>query len=267
MFATRDTHFVECTFDAGESPLKESSDLLLDGCLFKWKYPLWYCHNVVVNDGTLFDTARAGIWYTDNVTFNDCVIEAPKSFRRATRVTLNDTVIPNAAETLWNCTDVTLNKVAVHGTYFAMGCKRITCNDLVLTGDYCFDGAEDVTLRNCKLLSKDCLWNCRNVTVSDSFISGEYLCWNAHNVTLINCTVESLQGLCYVDGLKMINCRLINTTRAFEYSTVDAQISGSVDSIVNPAGGRIEADGIGQLTVDEKYVDPAATAVVIKEEK
>lgn len=267
MFAVKDLHFCECTFDAGESPLKESSDLLLDECLFKWKYPMWYCRNITVNDSTLFDTARAGMWYTDNIAFNNCVIEAPKSFRRSSLVALKNVTIPNASETLWNCTDVTLDNVTAQGTYFATGSKRITCDNLVLTGDYCFDGAEDVTLRNCKLLSKDCLWNSRNVTVSDSFISGEYLCWNAHNVTLVNCTLESLQGLCYVDNLKLVGCRLINTTRAFEYSTVDAQIVGHVDSIVNPTSGRIVADSIGQLTMEEKYVDTTATTIVTKEKR
>ena len=41
----------------------------------------------------------------------------------------------------------------------------------------------------------------KNVTVYDSFITGEYLGWNAKNLTLINCTIESLQGLCYIDNL------------------------------------------------------------------
>ena len=41
---------------------------------------------------------------------------------------------------------------------------------------------------------------------------------------LVNCTIESLQGMCYIENLKMVNCKLINTTLAFEYSTVDAQI-------------------------------------------
>ena len=267
MFAVKDAHFSECTFDAGESPLKESSDLLVDGCLFKWKYPLWYCKHVEVNDSTLFETARAGMWYTDDIAFNNCVIEAPKSFRRSSGITLNNVTMSNAAETLWNCADVKLNNVVAQGTYFAMGCKRVVCDRLILTGDYCFDSAEDITLRNCKLLSKDSFWNCRNVTVYDSFISGEYLCWNARNITFVNCTIESLQGMCYTDGLKLVNCKLLNTTRALEYSTVDAQILGYVDSIVNPSSGQIVAGSIGELTLDDRYVDPSATTVTVTEKK
>ena len=55
------------------------------------------------------------------------------------------------------------------------------------------------------------------MTVYDSTIIGEYLAWNSKNVTFINCTIESLQGLCYIENLKMINCTLMNTTLAFEY--------------------------------------------------
>ena len=264
LFSVNNMHLVECTFDAGESPLKESSNLLLDNCLFKWKYPLWYGRDITLNDCTLFDTARAGMWYTHNIAFNNCTVEAPKAFRKSTHISLNNVTIPNAAETLWNCENVSLKNVQAQGAYFGMGCKNVVIEDFVLTGDYCFDGAENLTIKRAKLLSKDSFWNACNVTVYDSFISGEYLAWNAENVTFVNCTIESLQGLCYVNNLKLVNCKLINTTRAFEYSTVDAEINGHVDSIVNPASGRIVLDSVGELTLDDKYIDPNKTSVTLR---
>ena len=267
LFASNDLHIVECVFEDGESPIKESSNIVVDSSTFKWKYPLWYCNNVVVNDCALKETARAGMWYTHNVTFNNCVIDAPKSFRRSSQITLNNVSIPNAAETLYNCSDVVLRDVYAKGTYFAMNCKNVLCENLTLDGDYCFDGVENLTIRNSKLLSKDSFWNSKNVTVYDSFISGEYLAWNSENVMFVNCTVESLQGFCYVTNLKLVNCKLVNTTRAFEYSTVDAEIVGHVDSIVNPTSGRIVAGSIGQLTLDDKYVDPSKTTIVTTEKK
>ena len=143
-----------------------------------------------------------------------------------------------------------------------MNCKDVTATNLVLTGDYCFDGAENVTIKSAKLLSKDSFWNSRNVMVYDSYISGEYLCWNSENVTFVNCTIESLQGLCYAKNLKLINCKLINTTRAFEYSTVEAEIVGKVDSVVNPSSGTIVADEFGEITLDDRYIDSAKTKIV-----
>ena len=139
----------------------------------------------------------------------------------------------------------------VKGDYLAMNSSDMKISGLTLYGNYPFDGAKNVEIRDSRLISKDAFWNSENVTVYDSFISGEYLGWNAKNLTLINCTVESLQGMCYVDGLVMKNCKLINTTLAFEYSTVEADIIGSIDSVINPSGGRITADSIGKLIVEK----------------
>ena len=64
------------------------------------------------------------------------------------------------------------------------------------------------------------------------------------NLTLINCTVESLQGMCYIDNLVMKNCKLEDTTLAFEYSNVDAEVTGNIVSVLNPSSGTIKADGV-----------------------
>ncbi len=244
-------------FEDGESPLKEASDIELDGCMFKWKYPLWYCNNITVNNTNWFDMARAGVWYTNNITVTDAMIEAPKNFRRCRNLTLKDVNIPDARETLWNCEDVNLNGVVAKGDYFAMNCRNMKVDGLSLFGNYSFDGVSNVEVRNSRLLSRDAFWNSENVTVYDSFISGEYLGWNSKNLTFINCTIESTQGMCYIDNLVLKNCKLINTTLAFEYATVDAEIIGSVESILNPTGGTIRADLIKELIMERDKIDPA----------
>lgn len=66
----------------------------------------------------------------------------------------------------------------------------------------------------------------------------------------------------YIDHLVMKKCRLLNTTLAFEYSTVDVQIDGNIDSIMNPSGGIIRADSIGELILDSDKVDPAKTKII-----
>lgn len=265
LFGTRDISLYDTTFADGESPLKESADIRLYNCLFKWKYPLWYSKDIVLEDCTLFQTARAGIWYTRNLTMTRCFVEAPKTFRRAEKLTLAQVQLPNASETLWHCRDVVMKQVTANGDYFGMNCENVEAEDFVLTGNYSFDGAKNVTIRRAKMLSKDAFWNTENVTVYDSFISGEYLGWNAKNLTLVGCTVESLQGLCYVENLVMKDCKLLNTDRAFEYSTVDADIRSKIDSVVNPAGGVIRADGIGSVTLEEERVDPSRTRIEIRQ--
>lgn len=267
LFQGQKLRIFDSIFADGESPLKESSDIELFGSMFKWKYPLWYAKDIAVKDCTWFEMARAGVWYTDRIRVEDSAIEAPKNFRRCHDVTLRNVSFANAAETLWSCDGVTMEQVTAKGDYFAMNSQNMVIRGLTLYGNYSFDGAKNVEIHNSRLLSKDAFWNSENVTVYDSFISGEYLGWNAKNLTLVNCTIESLQGMCYIDNLVMKNCRLLNTTLAFEYSTVDAEITGKVDSVLNPTSGVIRADEIGELTIEQDKVDPAKTKIICKQRK
>lgn len=249
-------------FANGESPLKESNNIELNGSLFQWKYPLWYSKNIVANNCTWFEMARAGVWYTDHLVVKDAVIEAPKNFRRCHEISLINTTLPNAVETLWHCDGVILEQVSAKGDYFAMNSKNMKIKDFQLVGNYSFDGASNVEIHNAKLLSKDAFWNSENVTVYDSFISGEYLGWNAKNLTLINCTIESLQGMCYIENLVMRNCKLLNTTLAFEYSTVDVEVCGKVDSVMNPSSGIIRADEIKELIMEKDKINTEKTQII-----
>lgn len=262
LFAARDCEIEETIFDDGESPLKESRNISLRACMFKWKYPLWYAKEIDVRDSTWFDMARAGVWYSERVRVTDCAIEAPKNFRRCHDLTLRHVSFANAAETLWECDGVTLTDVTAKGDYFAMNSRNMTADNLTLSGNYSFDGCRNLTVRNSRLLSKDAFWNCEDVRAENCFISGEYLGWNTKRLTLVDCTVESLQGLCYVEDLVLRNCRLLNTTLAFEYSTVDAEIVGRVDSVKNPTSGRIVADEIGELILESERIDPAKTEIL-----
>jgi hypothetical protein len=256
LFASENLHIEDTVFEDGESPLKESRNISLKHCLFRWKYPLWYCDDVKVERCTLFEMARAGIWYSNNVEFTDTIIEAPKAFRRCDGITLSNVVFHNAQETLWNCSNIKLKDVtATNAPYFAMNCSGIEVDGLSLDGNYSFDGAKNVLVKNSRLITKDAFWNSENVTVYDSFISGEYLGWNSKNLTFVNCTIESLQGMCFIDGLKMINCRLINTTLAFEHSDVEAELVGTVDSVFNPKNCTIKAEHINELIIEKDKTD------------
>lgn len=265
LFHAQDQEIWDCTFADGESPLKESRNIRLTNSIFKWKYPLWYSKDILCEHTTLLDTARSGIWYTKNITMQDCFIQAPKTFRRCEGVTLVNVQLPNAEETLWSCKDITIKHMSANGNYFAMNSENIRICDFTLSGNYAFDGAKSMEIRNAKLLSKDAFWNCENVTVYDSLIVGEYLGWNSKNIRFVNCTIDSLQGMCYMDNVILENCKLLNTTLAFEYSSVKADIVSSVDSITNPYEGIIRAEEIKQIIFEEEYVDPSRTQISVRE--
>lgn len=262
LFRSKDLSIEYSIFADGESPLKESRDISLKNTSFQWKYPLWYCRNITVQNCDFAEMARAGIWYTDNITVADTLYEAPKGFRRVKGLTLRNVDLPHAEETLWHCSDVTLENVVAKGDYFAMNCDHMKLDQFRLVGNYCFDGCHDVEVHHAKMLSKDAFWNCENIMVYDSYICGEYLGWNSRNVTFVNCVIESLQGMCYMDNVVMKNCRLLNTTLAFEYSTADVETAGRIESVKNPSAGVIRAGEIGELILNEKEIDPAKTTII-----
>lgn len=265
LFMGRELSVVNSIFEGGESPLKESLNINVEQSTFRWKYPLWYSKDVAVRDSLLLDGARAGIWYTDGIIIQDSTIEAPKTFRRSTDITLERVDMPNAGETLWMCGGVKMNDVSAKGDYFAMNAHDIEADNFRLTGNYSFDGCKNVKITGSKLLSKDAFWNCENIEVYDSFVVGEYIGWNSKNLTFINCTIESLQGFCYIDGLILKNCRLLKTNLAFEYCTgIDADVTTSIDSVKNPVSGIIRADNIGEIIFDDPAVDPKKTKIITR---
>lgn len=261
LFNSRQLNIENARFHSGESPLKESSDIELSHCEFAWKYPLWYCDRVRVSDTVLKESARSGIWYTNGIYMQDCEIEAPKTFRRSSDIKLHRVNLSNALETMWFCDGIELSSVRINGDYFGFASSNVVAENLDVDGNYIFDGGKNITVKNSRLNSKDAFWNCENVLVENCTVTGEYLGWNSKNVTFVNCTIESNQGMCYMENVTLRNCRLINTDLCFEYCTVDAEICSHVDSVKNPIGGRIVADNIGEIILEDDKVDVSATQI------
>lgn len=261
LFCSSDLNIENAHFHSGESPLKESKNIDLTECEFSWKYPLWYCRGVNAYDTVFNESARSGIWYTHDIYMENCVIDAPKTFRRSSGIELEGVSFSNAQETMWNCSDIKLSGVSIKGDYFGFGSTDIYAEDLQVDGNYIFDGAKNVTVRNSRLISKDAFWNCEDVVVENCEIVGEYLGWNSKNVLFINCTIESNQGLCYMDNVVMRGCKLVNTDLCFEYCTVDAEIDSHIDSVKNPISGRIVARSIGEVIHEADKVDVTKTVI------
>lgn len=254
--------YSNCVFKDGESPLKHSSDIKIENCRFEYKYPLWNTENVKVDNSTICELGRSGLWYIKNMSIKNTRIIAPKEFRRSSEISLENVVFENAAETFWTCSSIKLKDVKATGDYFAMNSSDFYAENFTLDGNYFLDGGKDIEIHNSRLNSKDAFWNCENVTVYDSYINGEYLGWYSKNLKFVNCTIESNQGLCYIDGLILENCTLNNTDLAFEYcSAIDAKIKGKIESVKNPISGKIIADEIGTLILNSKRCNPSLTKI------
>lgn len=258
----------DSVFRDGESPLKECHDIIVTDCEFQWKYPLWYSRNIRVSDSVWQEMARSGVWYTDDIVVEDSLISAPKNFRRCDGVKIDNVCMPKAQETLWSCRNVKLSRIDAQGDYFGMNSSNIEVDGLKLYGNYAFDGGRNIIVRDSKLLSKDCFWNCEDVELEHCYISGEYLAWNTRHLCMKDCIIQSDQGLCYIDDLRMEDCRTINTTLAFEKCTgIEADIISEIDSVLNPGSGRIRSRGIRKLIVEPDNCDISRTSIETRDER
>ena len=143
--------------------------------------------------------------------------------------------------------------------------KGIYVDGLESDSKYVFQYVKAVEIHNARITTKAAFWEVENVTVYDSVLDGEYLGWHSRNLRLINCHISGEQPLCYATDLVLENCTFDSSCdRAFEYSTLQADIRGSITNIKNPASGRIVADGIGSVTLDENIKAPADCEILLR---
>lgn len=266
LFETHGALLENVVITDGESALKHCSGIEMAGCRFFGKYPLWHIDGCTVRDCYFSPGARSAIWYTNNLQMRDCVIDGPKFFREMRDVNLERVVINDADETFWRVRGLRLKDVTLRGgTYPFMFSEDIEVENLDSDSKYVFQYCRNVVVRNSKITTKDSFWECENVTVYDSLLDGEYLAWHSKNVRLVNCRLAGEQLLCYVDNLVLENCEFdAACDRVFEYSTVRADIRGHITNIKNPTSGRIVADGIGNVTLDENIRKPADCEIIIR---
>ncbi|MBD5320729.1 MAG: DUF3737 family protein [Bacteroides sp.] len=259
LFASHGLRLENCTIHAGESALKECSDIEADGCRFEGKYPFWHVDGFRIKNCLFTEGARAALWYSKNLEMTDTLVEAPKMFREMEDLTLHNVKVPDAAETMWHVRNVRLQNVEfLRADYLFMHSENIAIEDYHQQGNYSFQYCKNVVIRNAEIDSKDAFWNTEDVTVYDSRLTGEYLGWHSHRLHLVNCHISGTQPLCYCHDLVLENCTFdADADLAFEESTLQADVRGTITSVKNPTSGRITADGYGEIILDENIKAPA----------
>lgn len=252
---------------SGESALKHAQNVVARHCSFQGKYPFWHGKHIRVAACTFRPGSRAAIWYSEQVEMRDAQIEAPKMFRHVRRLAIENCQFTDAEETLWFCSDVSVHDTTFRqADYLFMQGHDMQVENMTLLGNYVFQGAKNVVIRQARIEAKDAFWDSENVTVYDSVLNGEYLGWHTKNLRLINCTITGTQPLCFATNLQMEHCTMIDTDLCFEYSTLEADIVGDIESVKNPQGGSIQARRIGYIFLDENCRNPGACNIQTSEE-
>ena len=253
MYGSKDVEVLDCRFDGpadGESAFKECSDIAVRDCFFNLRYPFWHDKGLKITGSEMTDACRAALWYTEDAEITDTKLHGIKALRECANVRINgcDIISPEFG---WSVRGINMEDTSAEGEYFMLRSDHLTFDNVKLKGKYSFQYITDSVFTNCDFDTKDAFWHARNVIVRDSVVKGEYLAWYCENVTFENCTLIGTQPLCYCKGLKLINCRMVDCDLAFEKSDVEAEIVSDVLSIKNPCSGRITAESVGEIIMDD----------------
>lgn len=259
LYKSEDLLLKNVTIHVGESSVKECKNIEAENCRFEGKYVFWENNGVVCRDCYFAESARSSVWYSKNISYRNCIVDAPKMFRRAQFIDLADVEINHGEETFWDCSDIKLRNVKIkEADYLFMHSGNIDISDYRQDGNYSFQYARNVVIRNAIINSKDSFWDSENCTVYDSEINGEYLGWYARNLRLVRCHITGTQPLCYCENLVLEDCTFgEDADLALEYSTVEATIKGRVHSIKNPTSGHIAVGEVGEIIIDGNQKEPA----------
>lgn len=263
LFESHNVRLENVTIHMGESALKECSNIEAVDCRFEGNYPFWHVHGFVI-ERCFFDVGgRSALWYSDHLRMKDTIINAPKMFREMNDIDIDNVVMNDADEVFWRCERLNIRNLKLHGgTYPFMMCRDMRIDGLESDSKYVFQYVKNLELHNAKITTKDALWETDNVTVYDSELNGEYLGWHSRNLRLVNCHISGTQPLCYADNLTLENCTMADDCDlAFEYSTVNATINGSIRSVKNPRSGSITAESFGNIILDNNIKAPADCAL------
>lgn len=266
LFASHDLRLENVTVRAGESAIKECSNIEAVNCRFEGNYPFWHVHGFSIRNCYFAVGGRSALWYSDHLEMSDTVIDAPKMFREMHDIKLENVTINDADEIFWRCSNIRISNLRLHdGTYPFMFSDNIYVDGLESDSKYVFQYVKNVEIHNARITTKDAFWEVENVTIYDSELNGEYLGWHSRNLRLVNCHISGEQPLCYAQDLVLENCTFDpSCDRAFEYSTLKADIRGAITNIKNPMSGSIVADSIGSVTIDENIKAPADCRISVR---
>lgn len=249
LYGSRGVRVVGCSFDGpadGESALKESADIEVEGCYCNLRYPFWHDTVLSIANTEMTELCRAALWYSREIDITASKLHGIKALRECADVKITDCDIISP-EFGWSVDGFEMQRSTITGEYVLMRSRALRFTEVTLHGKYSFQYIEDATFDRCHFDTKDAFWHAKNVTVRDSVVRGEYLAWYSDRLTLINCKIIGTQPFCYCTNLTLIDCEMIDADLAFEKSEVQASITTPVISIKNPYSGRITVPAVDEI--------------------
>ena len=268
LYGLKDLTVKNCRFDGpadGESAFKECRNIDVTGCFMNLRYPFWHVEKAKIADTNFTENCRAALWYDKDILIENSRLGGIKAIRECENISLKNCSV-NSPEFAWKSQKLTIENITIEESeYPFLEIRDAKLTGLKMKGKYSFQYDENIEITDSELNTKDAFWHTKNVTVKNSIVKSEYLGWYSENLTLINCRIIGTQPFCYCKNLVLKNCTMEECDLAFERSTIDVEVSGKIDSIKNPLAGKITADSIGQIILEEEICDKSKTQIIYRQ--
>ncbi len=264
LYNLKDTSVINCVFAGpadGESVLKEARNIIVEGSSFSLRYPFWHVKDFTINKCEMDELTRAAIWYADNGIITNSKLNGIKAVRECSNIKIANCEV-DSPEFGWKSKDITVEDSSITAEYLFFDTDNVKLNRVKMKGKYSFQYMNNLVVEDSEFDTKDAFWHSKNITIKNSIVKGEYLGWFSEGLTLINCKIIGTQPLCYCKDLKLINCTMEDADLSFEYSDVDADIRGYVESIKNPKSGQITVDSVGEIIREDAVMECTGSVVV-----
>ncbi|MBE6682423.1 MAG: DUF3737 family protein [Ruminococcaceae bacterium] len=254
LYGEKEINVVGCTFDGpadGESALKECSNVFIDNCCFRLRYPFWHDDGLTISNSEMTDTCRAPIWYSKHINVCNSEIHGVKALRECNDVRLENCDIISA-ELGWSVNTISVSNCFAEGEYMFLRSNNLNFDNFEMKGKYSFQYIENAGFKNCTFDTKDAFWHAKNIHVKNCTVKGEYLAWYCENATFENCVIIGTQPFCYCKNLSLIDCEMHEADFSFEKSDVEAYVNSHIISIKNPRSGKISVPSVGEIIMDDE---------------
>ena len=248
-----DTSFYDITIDGamdGESAFKECQNIDIYKSTFNLRYPCWHDNDLRIEDCNFSINCRAPFWYDKNISFYNVNCQGIKAIRECQNVTILNSSF-SSDEICWRSRDIKIKDSKIQSVYAFLMCQNVELENVNFVGKYSFQYVDNLKIINSNLDTKDAFWHANNVVVENCVVKGEYLAWYSNNITFIKCLIIGTQPICYAKNIMFIDCKFEQCDLAFEYSDVNGNIIGNIESIKNPLSGHLIMDNKPNLIFDE----------------
>ena len=116
LFESHNLRLENVIIRAGESAIKECSNIEAVDCRFEGNYPFWHVHGFKI-ERCYFDVGgRSALWYSDHLQMKDTVIDAPKMFREMSEIDIENVTMNDADEVFWRCNGIRIKNLKYFGS-------------------------------------------------------------------------------------------------------------------------------------------------------